>query len=407
MAPPESPVRPERLHRLNSREASGRGPVLYWMSRDQRAVDNWALFHAQQEALWRGTALVTVFCLAPAFLGAALRQYEFMLEGLRGTERELRRLRIAFVLLTGDPGREIPAFAARAGASLVVTDFDPLRVKMEWRKAAAAGLDVPLVEVDAHNIVPARHASPKQEFGAYTLRPKLNRLLEGFLVPIPPVVEHPRGWAGAPSAVDWDGAKRALKADASVGAVSWIAPGAPAGLRMMRGFIGGKLREYPSAGRDPTVDGLSNISPYLHFGQISAQRVALEVMGSGAGEEAKGSFLEELIVRRELSDNFCLHNHGYDSVNCFPAWAARTLVEHAGDVRGPLYSRDRLESADTHDELWNAAQRQMALKGKMHGYLGTYLANKILEWTASPAEALGTVIFLKDRYELDDRDPDG
>jgi deoxyribodipyrimidine photo-lyase len=175
----------------------------------------------------------------------------------------------------------------------------------------------------------------------------------------------------------------------------------------MRHFIGKKLNDYPAASRDPARDGLSNLSPYLHFGQIAAQRVALEVKASGATPDAQDGFLEELIVRRELADNFCLHNAHYDAPAGFPAWATRTLSEHTHDPRPYLYGRDRLEAADTHDDLWNAAQSQMVTTGKMHGYLRMYWAKKILEWTTSPAEALETVIGLNDRYELDGRDPNG
>jgi len=407
MTLPPQTVRPERLFVVNPDAAPARGPVLYWMSRDQRAEDNWALVHAQQEALIRGAPLAVVFCLAPDFLGATLRQYGFMLRGLAETEQALLRLGIGFVLLRGDPARELAAFARRIGAGLVVTEFDPLRVKTRWREAAAAALPMPLVEVDAHNIVPARHASPKQEFGAYTLRPKLRRLLPEFLVPIPAPCRHPHPWPGAAAPVNWPRVLRALRIDRTVGEVARFIPGAAAGRRMLRLFLERKLDAYPAAARDPAVDGLSNLSPYLHFGQLAAQRVALETRAAAANAAARDAFLEEMIVRRELADNFCLHNPHYDSPKGFPAWAARTLAEHAADPRPLCYSRTRLEAGDTHDELWNAAQREMVETGKMHGYLRMYWAKKILEWSASPAEALRTALELNDRYELDGRDPNG
>ena len=402
-----SRVRVERLHPLNRRTATGGGPVIYWMSRDQRAADNWALLHAQQAALERGAPLVAVFCLAPDFLGATWRQYAFLLAGLAETERAVRRLSVGFVLLRGDPPREVAAFARRIKAALAVTDFDPLRLKTAWRAAAAAALDIPVIEVDAHNIVPARYASPKQEYGAYTLRPKLRRLLPDFLTPIPAPLRHPRAWPGDPGPVDWPAVRRFLRADRGAGEISWLAPGPSAGLKVLREFLARKLQAYPGASRDPAVDGLSNLSPYLHFGQVSAQRAALEAAGSGTAPAARDAFLEELIIRRELSDNFCLYNPRYDSVEGFPSWAARTLSDHAKDPRPYRYSRRRLEAAETHDDLWNAAQREMVERGKMHGYLRMYWAKKILEWTDSPAEALETIIALNDRYELDGRDPGG
>jgi deoxyribodipyrimidine photo-lyase len=407
MATPPTPIRPERLLMLNQNTAPAPGPVLYWMSRDQRVADNWALLYAQQESRIRGVPLAVVFCLVPDFLGATLRHYAFMLKGLEETEQTLRTLSIGFLLLRGDPAHEIPACAARLKAGLVVTDFDPLRLKTAWRSALAAALPVPLVEVDAHNIVPARHVSLKQEFGAYTLRPKHRRLCPGFITPMPAITRHPHAWPHASAPVDWAKIRKALRVDPSVGEVSWLTPGAVAGLSLMRRFIREKLDAYPEANRDPTRDGLSNLSPYLHFGQLSAQRFALEVGASSAAQPAKDAFLEELIVRRELADNFCLYNPCYDAPSGFPAWAGKTLSEHAHDPRAYLYSRERLEGADTHDDLWNAAQMQMVATGKMHGYMRMYWAKKILEWTASPAEALQTVIELNDRYELDGRDPSG
>jgi deoxyribodipyrimidine photo-lyase len=401
------PIRAERIHPLNQRPPAAEGPVLYWMSRDQRAADNWALLHAQREALIRGAPLVTVFCLAPDFLGATLRQYAFMLRGLAETEVALRKQSISLVLLRGDPGREVPAFARRIGAALVVTDFDPLRIKTGWRTAAAAALRVAAVEVDAHNIIPARFASPKQEYGAYTLRPKHRKLLPDFLTPIPALLRHPQVWPQDPGPVDWTGVLEQIRVDRSVGEATGLVPGSAAGLRTLRQFINRRLDGYPDASRNPAVDGLSNLSPYLHFGQISAQRVALEVRAAGTAPVARDAFLEELIVRRELADNFCLYNPHYDTVEGFPAWARQTLSEHAHDVRPYLYSRDRLEAGDTHDDLWNAAQQAMVQGGKMHGYLRMYWAKKILEWTPSPEEALQTVIDLNDRYEIDGRDPNG
>lgn len=377
------------------------------MSRDQRAADNWALIHAQREAWLREAPLVTAFCLAPRFLGATLRQYAFMLDGLAETEIALRKLGIGFVLLRGDPPQEVAGFASLIKASMVITDFDPLRTKVLWRSAAAAALSVPLIEVDAHNIVPAHHVSPKQEFGAYTLRPKLNRLLPDFLKPIPPLRHHPYAWTGSKNTVDWASVRNGLKCDRSAGGISWLKPGSISGLRTMRRFFAERLTGYPAANRDPTIDGLSDLSPYLHFGQISAQRIALEAERTDAAISAKAAFLEQLIVRRELSDNFCLYNPHYDSVSGFPAWATRTLSSHARDDRPYYYDRDRLEAGATHDDLWNAAQMEMVRKGKMHSYLRMYWAKKILEWTTSPEEALDVAIYLNDRYEIDGRDPNG
>ena len=179
------------------------GPVLYWMSRDQRVQDNWALLHAQARALQRRSRLGVVFVLAPGFLGATGRHYAFMLAGLREVERELGRLGIGWWLLEGDPGAEVAACAARVRASEVVVDFDPLRLKRHWQADLAARTAATVREVDAHNIVPCRVASPKRETGAYTLRPKLKRLLPEFLVDIPRLRRHPYPWPEPAPPTDW------------------------------------------------------------------------------------------------------------------------------------------------------------------------------------------------------------
>jgi len=158
---------------------------------------------------------------------------------------------------------------------------------------------------------------------------------------------------------------------------------------------------------DPNRRGLSNLSPYFHFGHISPQRVALEIKDSSLSNADKDVFLEEMIVRRELSDNFCEYESNYDSFEGFHPWAKNTLNEHREDKRDYLYPKEQFEQADTHDLLWNAAQNQMRLTGKMHGYMRMYWAKKILEWSPSPEIALQVAIDLNDKYELDGRDPNG
>jgi deoxyribodipyrimidine photo-lyase len=152
---------------------------------------------------------------------------------------------------------------------------------------------------------------------------------------------------------------------------------------------------------------VSHLSPYLHFGQLSAQRVALEAQGYDADIPAQEAFLEQLVVRRELSDNFCFYEPAYDRFEGLPAWARETLDRHRTDPRPYLYGLEEFEEARTHDPLWNAAQSQMVKTGYMHGYMRMYWAKKILEWTESPEEALRVAIYLNDRYELDGRDPNG
>jgi deoxyribodipyrimidine photo-lyase len=400
-------VDPRRI-RILKKGSPEKGPVVYWMSRDQRVNDNWALLFSQELAIERKAPLVVVFCLAPTFLDATVRHYGFMLKGLKEVETRLAELSIPFFLLTGEPGAEIPKFAAEHTIGTLITDFDPLRIKEDWKAQVAARLAAPLYEVDGRNIVPCWVASTKQEYGAYTLRPKIRRTLPEFLTEFPTPRRHRVAWKGPMPRADWHRAETSLRVDRSVPEVNWLTPGEKAAREVLNHFIEHKLSAYPERRNDPTEDGLSHLSPYLHFGQISAQRVALEVRkGGNAGSAAREAFLEELIVRRELADNFCFHNPDYDRFAGFPAWAQKTLNDHRPDRREYLYSPEDFEAGRTHDSLWNAAQIEMVRRGKMHGYMRMYWAKKILEWTESPEEALRIAIYLNDRYELDGRDTNG
>ena len=396
----------ERIRMLNSRERR-QGPIVYWMSRDQRTKDNWALLFAQDLALEHKVPLAVVFCLAPDFLGATIRQYDFMLRGLEETEKNLWDKNIPFVLLLGSPGEEIPKYVQRHQPGSLVTDFDPLRIKKKWKEDVIRHLDVPFCEVDSHNLIPCWVASPKQEFAAYTFRPKVKKLLPDFFDPFPPLKKHPFSWKAKGERTDWKAARKSLKVDTSVAAVDWIEPGEKAAQKTLPHFIKNKLAAYATQKNDPNRDAVSNLSPYLHFGQISAQRVAQDIRKAEVPEEDREAFLEELIVRRELADNYCHYNKNYDNFQGFPDWAKKSLNEHRGDKREYLYSLEEFENGLTHDELWNAAQMEMVKTGKMHGYMRMYWAKKILEWTKDPEDAQNIAIDLNDKYELDGRDPNG
>ncbi len=379
--------------------------VVYWMSRDQRVRDNWALLRAYQTAREQGLPLSVLFCLADSFQGATERQYDFMLRGLMETEGELNSLNIPLVVLRGEPGSEIGAYINRKNVSLLVTDFDPLRIKRKWQNDVRNNISIPFEIVDAHNIVPVREVSPKQEWAAYTLRKKIHKLLPDYLTPMPTLKRFKNN--GKIESPDWKNIRESLQTDKSVPPVTWLKPGTAAAIETLREFIDSRLERYHLERNDPNKNALSNLSPYLHFGQISALKIALEVKKATAPKEAKEAFLEELIVRRELADNFCYYNPDYDSTAGFPDWAKRTLDDHRGDKREYLYSREEFDQGKTHDDLWNAAQMEMTKTGKMHGYMRMYWAKKIMEWSASPEEAMETSIYLNDRYELDGRDPNG
>lgn len=383
------------------------GPVIYWMSRDQRVRDNWALLVAQELAVQQGVPLAVVFCLVPTFFGATMRQYRFMLRGLQEVEKRLNALNIPFLLLTGAPDEELPEVVAEYRAGALVTDFDPLRIKNEWKRGVADTIDCPFYEVDAHNIVPCWVASPHLEYAAYTFRPKIKRALPEFLEEYPAPRNHPYAWSESIVEIDWNRAVKTLRVEQTGREVEWLTPGEEAAARVLHEFLEHKLALYPEQRNDPTRDGLSNLSPYLHFGQISAQRVALEVQQAEAPIDSKAAFLEELVVRRELSDNFCFYHPLSASFGGLPEWAKKTLGDHERDAREYWYSREELEDAETHDPYWNAAQTEMVVRGKMHGYMRMYWGKKIIEWSRTPEEAFTTALYLNDKYELDGRDPNG
>ncbi len=383
-----------------------KGPVVYWMQRDQRVNDNWALVHANQIATEQNENLIVVFNLVTNFLQATLRQYYFMIEGLKEIEKNLYKLNIPFFLTIGNPEEELPNFLKKHKASLLVTDFNPLKSIFEWKKKVTSKIQIPFHEIDAHNIVPVWQASDKQEFAAYTIRPKINKLLPEFLDEFPKLKRLKTYKMNSPK-MNWDALYKTLKIDSSIKPVKNFIPGEKAANRILKKFIEDKLDNYAEDRNDPNKNVLSNISPYLHFGQISAQRVALIFNNFNGNDKSIKSYLEELIIRRELSDNFCYYNKNYDSTDGFPNWAKQSLAEHRNDKREFIYSIEDFEKAETHDDLWNSAQLEMVKTGKMHGYMRMYWAKKILEWTQTPENAFKIGIYLNDKYELDGRDPNG
>jgi deoxyribodipyrimidine photo-lyase len=397
-------INENRIHLLK-RGIETVGPVIYWMSRDQRAHDNWALLFAQNLSTEKKKDLVVIFSIVPKFLDATLRQYDFMLNGLREVEKELKKYNIPVIILLGDPAEVISKFIKEHKVSNLVADFDPLQIKRKWKNEIAKKINIPFYEVDAHNVIPCFYVSEKQEFGAYTIRPKIHKNLPEFLEEFPKLKKM-KSNSTFNKNIDWKKVYSSLSVDESVKPVDWIKPGEKAAHKTLKDFIENKFDKYSELRNDPNENVLSNLSPYLHFGQISAQRVAQIVNGLG-DHPSVNPFLEELIVRRELSDNFCYYNSNYDSFKGFPDWAKKTLNNHKKDKREFVYSLKKFEEAKTHEDLWNAAQNELLTTGKMHGYMRMYWAKKILEWSKSPKEALKIAIYLNDKYGLDGRDPSG
>jgi deoxyribodipyrimidine photo-lyase len=394
------------VRRGGAANADGRA-VVYWMQRAQRAVDNPALEAAIRAANLLNKPLVVFAGIVRDYPNANLRSYTFFVEGLKAVARGLERRGIGFVLRAW-PENDLVKFCDEVSPCLVVSDENPVREPEQWRQNYAQKLRVPFWTVDADVIVPS-HLLLKEQYGARTIRPRINVLLDEFLVPVgklqPRLRWQPKKKIASLSPED--DLLEGFPISRLVAPVASLQGGTDEGLKLLKSFIRGRLAGYDDGRNHPDRDHTSRLSPYLHFGHLGPHTVALAVKESGAPARDREAFLEQLIVRRELAINFCRYNPNYDNLQCAEPWALRTLEEHARDEREYLYSERQLESAETHDPLWNAAQRQMMATGWMHGYLRMYWAKKILEWTRSAGEAFAIAVRLNDRYELDGRDPSG
>jgi len=361
------------------------------MNREMRLEDNWALIYAQTQARERQQPCLVIFSIFDHFESAKNLQddpmFHRMKMGLKLVVKQAKDKGLPFYILHGDTITTIQTFLKNVQAGLFITDFSPLKAMRYLRESLAQTIPMRMVEVDAHNIIPIHIASEKQEWGAYTLRPKIHKLLPEYLHAFPKWIstlpyqyQGPHDESFLHKINDDINPKLALNQ-----------------------FINLRLNHYEQR-NDPNVEATSRLSSYFHFGHLSSQTVALAVKATGGQHE---SFLEEMIVRKELADNFCFYNRHYDAFEGFPDWAQKTLNLHRHDRREYLYSLDQFAKAQTHDDAWNAAQMQMVKTGYMHGYMRMYWAKKILEWTASPEEALKVANHLNDQYEMDGRDPNG
>jgi deoxyribodipyrimidine photo-lyase len=399
-------IQEDRVRPLNSKRTITGRYVLYWMQASQRTEYNHALEYAIREANELGQPLIAYFGLTDSYPEANARHYHFMLEGLRDVSSSLDDRGIRLVVRHTSPALGVVELSR--DASLVVVDAGYLRIQKRWRSFAASRMHCPLIQVEADVVVPVELASPKEEYSAATFRPKMRRRLIDFLVPLQeqrPKVDSAGLDLDSFDITNMEQALASLNLDRGVGKVDAFRGGTAEAKRHLDLFLNSRLDEYPEMRNDPAADCLSHMSPYLHFGQISPLYIALRVMETGSpGAEA---YLEELIVRRELSMNFVHYNVSYDSLSGLPTWAQKTLREHQEDPREHSYTLEELENARTHDSYWNAAQEEMRIKGKMHGYMRMYWGKKIIEWTDSPENAFRIALYLNNKYELDGRDPNG
>ena len=381
--------------------------VVYWMQRTQRAVDNAALDLAVRLGNELGKPVVAFFAPVPFYPGANRRNLRFLAEGVPDIEEGLARRGVGFCFRSY-PEHSLLKFCEQVRPAMVVGDENPLREPEEWRRRVTDRLRIPFWTVDADVIVPSKLLE-KEHYGARTIRPRLLELLPKFLETPEDPVAHV-AWA-APASLrsqSWEeDFTRDWTLDRTVSAVNAWRGGTTAAMSRLSEFVQGKLADYPQGRNRPETDSTSRLSPYLHFGHSGPLTVAMAIRNADAPEPVKQTFLEQLIVRRELAINFVRFNPSYDSVECLEPWADRSFARHAADRRPILYSAEQLESAETHDPLWNAAQKQMVLTGWMHNYLRMYWAKKVLEWSPSVVSAYHRAIWLNDRYELDGRDPNG
>ncbi|MDO8265494.1 MAG: deoxyribodipyrimidine photo-lyase [Candidatus Saccharibacteria bacterium] len=381
--------------------------VVYVMSRDQRVADNHALLAAQKHALAKELPLVVVFCLNPNVGVRAREHYQFMLDGLKQVEAELGKKNIPLMMIIGDPVERINGVCSHINPDAVYFDFNPLRGPQNIISKLSKLLDCSVFVVDTHNVVPVWEASDKQEVAAYTMRPKIHRKFAEFLVEPEQIITHPHSWNANVQSL----AKLKLIIDQVLLArpenstlLSWKS-GETCSKEQLEKFINEKLETYNNDRNNPSLlSAQSDLSPYLHFGQISALRVSLRLqteaqnLGSDLHllssskmpkpEDTNNSTLssinaliEEMIVRKELADNYCYFQPKYDKLAAASTWASVSLSNHHNDPRQFIYTFEQLRDSQTHDPAWNAAQNQLRKTGKMHGYMRMYWAKKVLEWS--------------------------
>jgi deoxyribodipyrimidine photo-lyase len=396
----------QRVRKLNDAAVRANGRyVLYWCRWNRRVDSNHALAYAAGLANQLELPLLFLERLTCDYPYASDRLHTFALQGMPETAASLRKLGIGCLFHVPRHKREDagPISQAIGNAAAVVTDDCPL---------PPPEFDVASYAVDSSCVVPAS-CIPDRSYAAYSIRPKIHKLLRQFLQAAPfvrvrkPFEEPLPEWHTEVDAAGMSQLVAACEIDHSVAPPAGLPGGRTAAKRRLKEFLQHRLRRYAGERNEPSAHATSELSPYLHWGYISSLEVALAVRHHAAQHKLMADeFLEELIVRRELAFNFIRHAAG-TSIDDLPDWARETLHLHRKDRRNPFYTREQLESAATYDDLWNAAQKELLLRGKIHGYYRMYWGKKILEWSPTPEEALAATLYLNDRYALDGQDPNG
>ncbi len=401
-------IQPSRIKQLNDAPANAAGTyVLYWMGLSQRAAGNPALEHAVDEANARTLPVLVCYGIAEGFPDVNARHWSFLLEGLAEVGPALARRGIAFVARRAPPAETALLYAK--DAALVVCDRNYLKPAQKFYADFAARAPCRVVQVEGDVVVPVETASPKHEVAARTLRPKLNRLMGEYLVPLAErKVKHPATHLRFESTLDLSDVPKlvaSLKTDQSVRPVRRFKGGAAEAEARLKHYLGAPFAHYATARGRPEAGAASHMSPYLHFGQISPVALALAVKDARTGDaDDKAAYIEELVVRRELAVNHVHYTADPAAYACVPEWCRKTLDAHRADPRPHLYTPEEFERGLTHDPYWNAAMTEMRDTGYMHNHMRMYWGKKIVEWSASPEEAWDTTLTLNNRYFLDGRD---
>ena len=450
----------------NHQQLEKKDVIVYWMQRDVRTTDNWALLLAAHYATQKQPSssgaktaeLHVIYALPPppppsssqeteasgtsipdlVHLPMTERHGKFLIGGLECVYQELQQHSIPLhVVMTETThtesnkndavGRNVAELLHSLGCTTLITDFSPLRHHREWKEIQCMNAILPSLnpsstitafyQVDTHNVVPVWTASTYREYGARTIRPKINKQYQAYLQKISKWYE----LLVSPTSIEIQDMKKPLppfqrllyetymKLDASVSELSWAVPGTEAALKQVQTFFETGLSKFDTQRNDPNFKMIcSNLSPWINHGHVSFQRITMAVKKFNKYANGTASYLEEGIVRRELSDNYCYYDpYKYDQLTAAADWAQQTLEVHSNDTREYMYTLQEFEEGKTHDDLWNAAQLQAVRDGKMHGFLRMYWAKKILEWTISPDVALRTALYLNDKFNIDGRDPNG
>lgn len=373
--------------------------VLLWIRRAARFEYNFALNYSVNEANSRKLPLLAVFCVDDCY-PVSLRHLSFQLKGIMELKKRFISAGIPFIIYRSYSN--LPRLLSKA--EIIVTDKAYLVHNYENEKNIASAIeDMPLIRVETETICPVALVSSKEEYSAATFRPKIKRFINEYLFKIETITpENKLNYSDFEGISDSELNSLLLNSDNSVPESAFFVSGESEAVKRLNYFLDNNLKKYPELRSDPSVDCQSNLSPYLHFCQISPLKIAIEAIKTGIDSS---KFLDELIVRRELSFNFVTYNLNYNNYFCLPEWSRKTLEENRIHSREYVYPLEAFEKASTHDEYWNAAQKELLATGKMHNYMRMYWGKKILEWSKTPEEAFSNALFLNNKYSLDGNDP--